>query len=267
MTMGQRIRAARLEAGLSQRELAGEEMTRNMLSTLEHDGAKPSVGTLMYLSGKLCKPVGYFFGETEVNSGDVEKITGARAALMAGEYARCLELAADAGTVFQEEGVLLGLLAMLGSAERALEEGKVPYAKTLLEQCRDAGEKSMYFPLVERKWILLSAKTGNPAALAGLKGEEEALLLRAEAALEAGRAQRAAELLEAAEVREEEWNYLRGEAFFAREQYEKAAECYHKAEHRYPEKSERRLEICYREMGDFRKAYYYATKEKNGKSS
>ena len=31
MTMGQRILAARLAAGLSQRELAGEEITRNML--------------------------------------------------------------------------------------------------------------------------------------------------------------------------------------------------------------------------------------------
>ena len=36
MTMGQRILAARLAAGLSQRELAGEEITRNMLSSLDH---------------------------------------------------------------------------------------------------------------------------------------------------------------------------------------------------------------------------------------
>ena len=41
MTMGQRILAARLAAGLSQRELAGEEITRNMLSSLEHDTANP----------------------------------------------------------------------------------------------------------------------------------------------------------------------------------------------------------------------------------
>ena len=62
MTMGQRILAARLAAGLSQRELAGEEITRNMLSSLEHDTANPSVATLRYLSKRLGRSVGYFSG-------------------------------------------------------------------------------------------------------------------------------------------------------------------------------------------------------------
>ena len=95
MTMGQRIRAARLEAGLSQRELAGEEMTRNMLSTLEHDGAKPSVSTLIYLSDKLCKPVGYFFGEIGLDPETVEKLEKARKACFEEAYDRCLALLAE----------------------------------------------------------------------------------------------------------------------------------------------------------------------------
>ena len=67
MTMGQRILAARLAAGLSQRELAGEEITRNMLSSLEHDTANPSVATLRYLAGRLGRPVSYFLGEDEAS--------------------------------------------------------------------------------------------------------------------------------------------------------------------------------------------------------
>ena len=58
MTIGQRILTARQEAGLSQRQLAGESITRNMLSAIEHDKAKPSLDTLQYLSGVLGKPVG-----------------------------------------------------------------------------------------------------------------------------------------------------------------------------------------------------------------
>ena len=34
MELGQKIRAARLEAGLSQRELCGDIITRNMLSLI-----------------------------------------------------------------------------------------------------------------------------------------------------------------------------------------------------------------------------------------
>ena len=83
MTMGQRILAARLAAGLSQRELAGEEITRNMLSSLEHDTANPSVATLRYLAGRLGRPVSFFLGE----DGPSEAV----AAFEAGDYRRCLE--------------------------------------------------------------------------------------------------------------------------------------------------------------------------------
>ena len=39
--LGQRIRQARQEAGLSQRQLCGETITRNMLSQIESGKARP----------------------------------------------------------------------------------------------------------------------------------------------------------------------------------------------------------------------------------
>ena len=36
MTIGQRLKQARLEAGLSQRQLCGDTITRNMLSLIEN---------------------------------------------------------------------------------------------------------------------------------------------------------------------------------------------------------------------------------------
>jgi len=261
MTMGQRIRAARLEAGLSQRELAGEEMTRNMLSTLEHDGAKPSVGTLIYLSNKLCKPVGYFFGEIGLHPENVGRLDEARSACIAEEYEECLELLKEVDPVFQGEVEILRLLACLGIAEKALEEGRRPYARTLLEDCRKAGDGSAYFSLVERRWALLMAKAGELSELKKLDREDEALMLRVEAALDSGKIQRAAELLNAVENRNENWHFLRGEVYWAEKRYEKAAEHYHKAEGKMEDKTCKKLEICYREMGDFRMAYYYATRK------
>ena len=57
MELGEKVRQARLEAGLTQRQLCGEEITRNMLSQIEHGTARPSMKTLCYLAQKLEKPV------------------------------------------------------------------------------------------------------------------------------------------------------------------------------------------------------------------
>ena len=43
MELGEKLRQARLEAGLSQRQLCGERITRNMLSQIEHGSARPSM--------------------------------------------------------------------------------------------------------------------------------------------------------------------------------------------------------------------------------
>ena len=88
MTMGARIRQARIEAGMSQRQLAGETMTRNMLSALEHDSANPSIGTLRYLSDKLCKPIGYFLGEDIPELLQMRRI---RNLYQQGEYEQCIK--------------------------------------------------------------------------------------------------------------------------------------------------------------------------------
>ena len=70
-------------------------------------------------------------------------------------------------------------------------------------------------------------------------------------------------MLEAAEDKADpDWNLLRGEVYQARGQYSEAAACYLKAEGNYPDQCRPKLEACYREMGDYRKAYEYACKQK-----
>ena len=46
MDLGRRLKQARLDAGLSQRQLCGTEITRNMLSQIENGNARPSMDTL-----------------------------------------------------------------------------------------------------------------------------------------------------------------------------------------------------------------------------
>ena len=90
------------------------------------------------------------------------------------------------------------------------------------------------------------------------------LLLRAEAALKEGSLPRAGQLLDAAEDQSAvRWSMLRGRVYLEQKQYEKAAACFHQAEQEKPDVCARYLEICYRELEDFRQAYFYACRQKN----
>ena len=92
MTIGQRILQARQEAGMSQRELAGEDITRNMLSAIEHDKAKPSLETLCSLSQRLKKPVGWFLGEELPVLEGYDLLVQAREAFEEGRFRECMNL-------------------------------------------------------------------------------------------------------------------------------------------------------------------------------
>ena len=45
MTLGQKLKQTRLARGMTQSQVVGDRITRNMLSQIENDLASPSVGT------------------------------------------------------------------------------------------------------------------------------------------------------------------------------------------------------------------------------
>ena len=63
--IGEKIRELRIKKGMTQRELAGDKITRNMLSLIESGNASPSIQTLLYLSERLETSIAYFFSESE----------------------------------------------------------------------------------------------------------------------------------------------------------------------------------------------------------
>ena len=78
MELGKRIKQARLDAGLSQRQLCGERLTRNMLSLIENGSARPSMDTLQFLAGQLNKPISFFLEEEAVTSPNQAAMAEAR---------------------------------------------------------------------------------------------------------------------------------------------------------------------------------------------
>lgn len=91
-SLGERLKQARIEKKLTQREVAGEFITRNMLSQIENGLATPSIKTIEYLAKTLNKPIAYFM-ETLVDApmscNDVADIDEALTLFENRDYSEC----------------------------------------------------------------------------------------------------------------------------------------------------------------------------------
>ena len=268
MELGQRIKQLRLEQGLSQRQLCGDVITRNMLSQIENGAARPSMDTLAYLAGKLGKSVSYFLEEDTAVSANRAVMDRAREAFDGGDYAEALAALEQfrlPDPVYERERALLEQLCLLGSTEAALREGRNRYAAQLLERAEKA-ESPYCAAQLRRQRLLLAAEVRSmplTQIAAQLPSLDEELMVRAECALETGDPHRAAALLEGAQERTSpRWNLLRAGAEVQRGAYAQAITFLRRAEDACPEEAVPLLERCFRELGDYQKAYHYACLQK-----
>lgn len=259
MDLGQKLKQERLKQGLSQRQLCGDAITRNMLSLIENGTASPSMDTLRYLSGRLGKPVSYFMDEETVTSPNQPVMEQARLAFDREDYAiviQELERYTRPDPIFDREEALMRALSLLTLAEEAISRGKEPYALELLQKAVAAGKQTPYYTKdLERRHLLIQAKL-IPTQL---PVDDRELLLRAEAALKQKNPEDAARYLEAAQIRSGSyWNYLRGQTYLLCGDYSWAQTCLEAAWDHDPQTCAALLEECCREQEDFKGAYRYA---------
>lgn len=137
MTLGEKLKSARLAAGLSQKQLCGDTITRNMLSQIENGSANPSMETLRYLAGRLGKSVGWFLQEEAVESPNPPVMRQARLAYSQRRYGETLEILRGYQTpdpLFDEEWRYLWALCALAMAQQLLSDGNAREAAALLEE-------------------------------------------------------------------------------------------------------------------------------------
>ena len=258
MELGQLLKQARLDAGLSQRQLCGDHITRNMLSQIENGSAKPSMETLRYFATQLGKPISFFL-EEEAASPNQSQIQIARNSWMQGDASAALQ-ALEAYTpdgIFDAEAGLLQALCCLGLAKTAIADGHIPYARTLLEKAADC-QTPYYTPALERQRLLLLAQV-EPGLNVVSQLTDDELLLRARDAFHAGDFDRCAGLLDSCtDQTAPGFHILRGDVCFAQENYAQARAHYEHAEDRCL----RKLEQCCEKLGDYKMAYYYACKQR-----
>lgn len=263
MELGEKLYQARVAAGLSQRQLCGEEITRNMLSQIEHGTAHPSMSTLRYLAGRLELPVSYFLEEEGTVSSNFGCMQTAWSKFETGQIQEALD-ALEAfrlpDKLCEREYSLLLSLVLLRLAELRIQQERLPHARQLLARAEKIEEKHPWFLELKYRRILLQSRL-EPVPEEMLPDVDVVLRLRSERALKAQKPEDAVRILEAAQNREApEWNLLRGRTAFVMKEYGTAAKYLQNAEASDPAQTIPLLEICFREMGDFKTAYYYACK-------
>lgn len=96
--IGKKILEMRKLRGLTQSELAGDKITRNMLSLIENGTSTPSLSTLLYISDRLGVPAGYFIPNSTDEEDKLERLTvidSLRYAFKNHNWRKCIEICGD----------------------------------------------------------------------------------------------------------------------------------------------------------------------------
>ncbi len=283
MTLGQKIRSARIGRGMTQKELVGDHITRNMLSRIENDSAMPSMRTLEYIAGRLDLPAGYFMADSRWSDGtSPDGLDDMRLAYRQGRWTTCIELLehSEAGTT--DEGYLLLARACLAEAREHLKAGRYEPARQYADLADYYNRQGMYYSAeIDAEMSLILAECAleldrgefeeNAAeferAVKAISFSGRYALAKAEYLLSTGEAELAVKALSAPELpfegAEGRYRYLLGAAKLelgdaggARPFLEAARAA--DPDGRYAARILQALETCCTRLGDYKAAYEYA---------
>ena len=139
MNLGEKIRALRKRRGMTQRELAGDCITRNMLSSIENGSALPSIGSLLYIAEKLEVSPAYFFDDSERPQSELESTLCAL--YNEGEYEKCISAgtslpASVSGSILAQCCLNIAVSDMLAMRDKSARESLL-LAKEYCESSAD----------------------------------------------------------------------------------------------------------------------------------
>ncbi|MCQ2385101.1 MAG: helix-turn-helix transcriptional regulator [Clostridia bacterium] len=133
MTLGQKIKALRKEKGMTQQDLGGDIITRNMISQIENGEAVPSLSALNRLAEALEVPSGYFLDDT-FSLFDYRKaafLPKMKKYLSEGEYRKAISLfEKESRGEWDDETAFLMAELYQKEATRALKEGALETLKS-----------------------------------------------------------------------------------------------------------------------------------------
>ncbi len=146
--LGERIRELRIRLGITQRELAGDRITRNMLSLIESGNASPSVSTLLYIADRLGTSAGYFFTSTEADEGRYFKLSiidDLKERFREGNYRECERICESVPLSARDDELsYLAAISYLHTARESAETLDLGQALKDLTNARSYADRSIY---------------------------------------------------------------------------------------------------------------------------
>ncbi|WP_246019675.1 helix-turn-helix domain-containing protein [Bacilliculturomica massiliensis] len=140
--LGKRIKEARLARKMTQSEVVGDFITRNMLSQIEGGTATPSIRTLEYLCEVLNVPMKQLVVDSPED--ELDLLLRAKGLLSKGEYARTIELCRGYPKELSDEFCAILARACLGNARKEAAQGNLKEAAALTESALDHSQKGIY---------------------------------------------------------------------------------------------------------------------------
>ena len=173
LQLGERIRRARGEAGLSQAQLGAPHFTRAYVSAIELGKVRPAMKSLEFMAAKLGKPTSYFLEDEAADRRRLEReleIKSAEALLSRQTAAKAIERALPLLESAQSPAERCRLHLILGTAHNHLVQGNAALRElTAAERLQHAVPSTMVLR-IRYQTALAYRQSGNaPQAIAMLR--------------------------------------------------------------------------------------------------
>lgn len=146
--IGEKIKELRLKKRMTQKDLSGDQITRNMLSLIENGMATPSVATLVHIASRLDVPVGYFFSASEEEEIKYLKmsVAGKVKSLYAEKnYSACVDIASSLPCgVCDDEIAMIAGISYLKLSEKYAKVSDMKKAREALKKAEEYSVLSIY---------------------------------------------------------------------------------------------------------------------------
>ncbi len=157
MDIGKKIKRLRTEKLMTQSELTGGEITRNMLSRIENGAALPSLGTVIYLASKLGVPAGYLLseGEEEFIYHKTSVMKNIRRAYTDRNFELCRDMCLTEFEEFDDELELILTDCCIGVAEESIRTGQLRKACIFLDEAVIHSRNTMFDTTMQKNSIAI----------------------------------------------------------------------------------------------------------------
>ena len=154
MEIGEKIKSLRKKKGLTQAQLAGDIVTRNMLSLIESGSARPSLQTTKAFEEKLGVPVEYLISDSESEASycKMDSLKSIKEFYQAKNYTECLERALSLGDCDDEISLIM-MRCCLHLGESALKKREMRTANIFFKKAVEHSVKTIYAEQEEKARI------------------------------------------------------------------------------------------------------------------